>query len=106
LIGSASNYGCAGGAASAGSTSGFAGFYGATARRPAPAKVRELATDGLRYLGIAVDAERNRAIDADGEISAAAATAATLVLAAREDLEIARQVRAAPRRRSPAMSRG
>lgn len=67
-------------------------FTGGVGQRSA--KVRELATDGLGYLGIAVDAERNRAIGADGEISAAAATAATLVLAAREDLEIARQVRA------------
>jgi hypothetical protein len=33
-------------------------------------------------------------MQADGEIGAAAAPAATLVLSAREDIEIARQVRA------------
>ncbi len=58
------------------------------------AAVREQATDGLGFLGVVIDNERNRAVTADCEISAADASAATVVLAAREDLEIARQVRA------------
>ncbi len=56
--------------------------------------VRELATDGLGFLGVAIDNQRNRAMTGDCEISAPHASAGTIVLAAREDLEIARQVRA------------
>jgi acetate kinase len=67
-------------------------FTGGVGERSA--RVRELAIDGLGFLGLAIDAERNRAVSADGELSAAQAHAATLVLTAREDLEIARQVRA------------
>jgi len=67
-------------------------FTGGVGERSAV--VRELATDGLGFLGLAIDNERNRAVTADCEISAPDASAATIVLAAREDLEIARQVRA------------
>lgn len=56
--------------------------------------VRERACDGLGFLGVALDAERNAAASGDATISGAGAGAATLVLAAREDREIARQVRA------------
>jgi acetate kinase len=56
--------------------------------------VRELASDRLGFLGLAIDQTRNRETGGDADVSAAGATAATLVLAAREDLEIARQVRA------------
>jgi acetate kinase len=58
----------------------------------APA-IRAAAAEGLGFLGVAVDADRNSSTTADGEISAAGAAAPTVVVTAREDLEIARQVR-------------
>ena len=58
------------------------------------AAVRELTVDGLVFLGVAIDRERNGTAAADADVSAVGASAATLVIAAREDLEIARQVRA------------
>jgi acetate kinase len=59
----------------------------------APA-VRALAAEGLAFLGVAVDDERNVAADGDADISAAGAGVRTHVVTAREELEIARQVRA------------
>jgi acetate kinase len=59
----------------------------------APA-VRRGAADGLGFLGVALDAAANEAATADAEIGAMAAPVRTLVVTAREDLEIARQVRA------------
>jgi acetate kinase len=59
----------------------------------APA-IRERAAVDLGYLGVAVDAAANRAIRADREITEAGAPVRTLVIAAREDLEIVREVRA------------
>jgi acetate kinase len=56
--------------------------------------VRELTTAGLGFLGLAIDREGNRAPGADADISASGASVRTLVLASREDIEIARQVRA------------
>jgi acetate kinase len=56
--------------------------------------VRRLTVDGLAFLGLAIDEERNRAPAPDADVSAVGASAATLVLEAREDLEVARQVRA------------
>jgi acetate kinase len=63
-------------------------------------EVRARAAAGLGFLGVVLEEERNRRTSADGEIGAADAAVRTLVLAAREDLEIARQVRAllAPQR--------
>jgi acetate kinase len=58
----------------------------------APA-VREAAAAGLDFLGVAIDPQRNRAAIPDADVSATGARAQTLVIAAREDLEIARQVR-------------
>jgi acetate kinase len=56
------------------------------------AAIRERAVAGLRFLGVAIDARRNdRCGDAD--VSLPEAPARTLVVRAREDLEIARQVR-------------
>jgi len=55
--------------------------------------VRAAAADGLAFLGVAIDAAANDAADEDADISAPGATARTLVVRAREDLEIARQVR-------------
>jgi acetate kinase len=56
-------------------------------------EVRERACAGLCFLGVAIDLARNRGLRGDGDISAQSCTVATLVLAAREDLEIARQTR-------------
>jgi acetate kinase len=58
------------------------------------AAVRAEAIAGLRFLGLAVDAEANAATTADGDISGTGATARTVVVTAREDLEIAHQVEA------------
>jgi acetate kinase len=77
-------------------------FTGGVGERSA--LVREQAVTGLGFLGLAIDLEANRAAFVDAEVStpgggdadvSASAAAATLVIAAREDLEIARQVRAA-----------
>ena len=57
-------------------------------------EVRARAAARLNFLGVSLDASLNGSTHADGEIGAAAAPAATLVLTAREDIEIARQVRA------------
>ena len=46
------------------------------------------------FLGVLLDGPRNQAASADADISAAGAAAATLVITSREDIEIARQVRA------------
>jgi acetate kinase len=56
-------------------------------------EVRSRAAIGLGFLGIALDPVRNAATTGDGEITAAGACVRTLVIEAREDLEIARQVR-------------
>jgi acetate kinase len=55
--------------------------------------VRAGAADGLGFLGVAIDPERNGAM-ADADITAPGAAVRTLVITAREDLEIARQARA------------
>jgi acetate kinase len=56
--------------------------------------VRAEAAAGLAFLGVAVDPAANGATSADGEITAPGAAVRTLVVTAREDVEIARQVRA------------
>jgi acetate kinase len=56
--------------------------------------VRAAAADGLAFLGVAIDPDRNASMTADGDITAAGAAARTVVVAAREELEIADQVRA------------
>lgn len=55
-------------------------------------QVRESAVAGLAHLGLALDPERNRATTADGDITAPGASARTVVVTAREDVEIRRQV--------------
>jgi acetate kinase len=62
------------------------------------ASVRELTVDGLAFLGLAIDRECNGAAAGETDLSSSRASAATLVIPAREDLEIARQVRAVLRR--------
>jgi len=59
--------------------------------------VRRLAAEGLSFLGVAVDPELNAGGPADREIGAVDATARVLVVAAREDVEIARETRAVVR---------
>ena len=67
-------------------------FTGGVGERSAP--VRALAAAGLAFLGVEIDTARNEAGGTDDrEISAAGAAVRTLVVAAREDLEIAREVR-------------
>ena len=66
-------------------------FTGGVGERSAA--VRAQAAAGLAFLGVALDGERNREARADAEIGADRADVRTLVLTAREDLEIARQVR-------------
>jgi acetate kinase len=56
--------------------------------------VRRLTAERLGFLGVEVHHERNEDAEPDADISASHAGAAALVLAAREDLEMARQIRA------------
>jgi acetate kinase len=56
--------------------------------------VRSMAADGLGFLGIELDPKRNEAGTDDREISAPDALVRTFVLVAREDLQIAHEVRA------------
>jgi acetate kinase len=67
-------------------------FTGGVGERSAA--VRSLAADGLGFLGVALDPARNE-VDGpeDRDISAGDARVRTLVVAAREDLEIAHEVR-------------
>ncbi len=58
----------------------------------APA-IRERAAADLAYLGVAVDPVANAAVRDDAEIGASGAPVRTLVVRAREDLEITREVR-------------
>jgi acetate kinase len=59
------------------------------------AEIRARALDGLGFLGLAIDRERNGAGSDDREIGAAAGRARVLVVHAREDLEMAASVRTA-----------
>ena len=58
----------------------------------APA-VRSRAAEGLRFLGVELDERRNQGATGDTEVGALDAGVAVVVVAAREDLEIASQVR-------------
>ena len=58
-------------------------------------RVRSEAVAGLGFLGLAIDEASNQALTQDADISSAGAAVRTFVIAAREDLEIARQVRGA-----------
>jgi len=55
-------------------------------------KVREGAGRGLAFLGVKLDPDRNGGGTGDREIGTEGAPVKTLVVAAREDLEIAREV--------------
>jgi acetate kinase len=67
-------------------------FTGGVGERAAT--VRERAAERLAFLGVTLDTERNEGVDGDGAVSAAGATVKAAVVAAREDLEMARQARA------------
>ena len=47
----------------------------------------------LGFAGISLDADRNARVTGEGEIGAPSAAVRTFVVTAREDIEIARQVR-------------
>ena len=69
-------------------------FTGGVGERSAP--VRAMAAGGLGFLGVTMDAARNEAPgDHDREISSDGAAVRTFVIPAREDVEIAREVREA-----------
>jgi acetate kinase len=55
-------------------------------------EVRQALADGLAHLGVAIDPERNRATSTDADISGPGARVRTVVVTAREDLEIRRHV--------------
>ena len=57
-------------------------------------EIRGRAAAGLGFLGVAVEDARNREMQGEGEMGAHGAQVRTLVLTAREDIEIAGQVRA------------
>jgi acetate kinase len=67
-------------------------FTGGVGERSAP--IRASTAAGLGFLGVAVDGARNATPRGDADVSADSASVRTLVIPAREDLEIARQVRA------------
>ncbi len=66
-------------------------FTGGIGEHSAP--VRWRAADGLGFLGVALDEAANESAKADQEISSSGAPVRTLVIEAREDLEIVRGVR-------------
>jgi acetate kinase len=68
-------------------------FTGGVGERSA--RIRERACEGLDYIGVRIDRRRNATIAGDGDIAAYGAAATVLVICAREDLEIARESRAA-----------
>jgi acetate kinase len=55
--------------------------------------IRTAAAAGLGFLGVAIDPARDAAAQPDTDVSAPGASVRALVVAAREDVEIARQVR-------------
>jgi acetate kinase len=57
------------------------------------AQIRRLTADGLGFLGVGVDADANRDAAPDADVSGPGAAVRTLVIAAREDLQIAAGVR-------------
>jgi acetate kinase len=66
-------------------------FTGGVGERSAP--VREEACSGLGFLGVKLDQAANAAVAGDAEVSAPEAAVRLLVVEAREDIEIADQVR-------------
>jgi acetate kinase len=56
-------------------------------------QVLELAAGGLAFLGVSLDRDRNAGASGDADVSAGSAAVRTLVIAAHEELEAARQAR-------------
>jgi acetate kinase len=56
-------------------------------------RLRDAAAAGLGFLGVGLDSQANAATTADAEITGPGSSTRTVVVTAREDLEIARQVR-------------
>jgi acetate kinase len=67
-------------------------FTGGVGERSA--RVREAVMTGLGFLGAGIDRPANAAADGDADVSVWGAMVRTLVVRAREDLQIAREVRA------------
>jgi acetate kinase len=57
------------------------------------ARVRQLAADRLGFLGVGIDPRRNADAAGDADVTADGATVRTLVVAAREDIQMARETR-------------
>jgi acetate kinase len=55
--------------------------------------VRAATVAGLRFLGLEIGATLNASLSADADISTPGAQVPTLVIKAREDVEVAREVR-------------
>lgn len=66
-------------------------FTGGVGEHDAP--IRAAACAGLEFLGVALDSGANDAAHADADVSAPGAPVRTVVVTAREDLEVARQTR-------------
>lgn len=64
------------------------------------AAIRARAAGGLGFLGVSLDERRNGSAHADADITGAPAAVSTVVVTAREEREIARQVRALPQTRA------
>ena len=58
-------------------------------------EIRARAVAGLRFFGVSIDEQRNANAAGDSDLSASEAGVSTVVIRAREDLEIARQARGA-----------
>ncbi|MCU0479286.1 MAG: acetate/propionate family kinase [Chloroflexi bacterium] len=67
-------------------------FTGGVGENASP--IRERVAADLAYLGVGIDPAANAAARDDGEVTLAGASVRTLVIRAREDLEIVREVRA------------
>jgi acetate kinase len=65
-------------------------FTGGVGARSAPIRAR--AIEGLGFLGVEIDDQANHTISRDGDVATVDSRARVLVIEAREDLEIARQV--------------
>ena len=68
-------------------------FTGGVGERSA--EIRARAVEGLGFLGLAIDEDRNGNGAGDREITRDGAPARAVVIRARKDLEVARQTRAA-----------
>jgi acetate kinase len=68
-------------------------FTGGVGENSAP--IRQRAAEGLDFIGVGLDPELNFKAGGDREVSRESSVVRTFVVSAREDLEIARQVRQA-----------